>query len=161
MSNHYRIRSVDADDVPRLREIYRSAARHAGAHLYSTVQTDAWESFADELQSFETFVLTPYSLVAEQATVDAFGGLDDTGYIRSLYVSPNVQRQGLGSRLLERLIEHGVRNKMPRLFSATNPISKSLLEKFGFVHYDTEIVERGPATFERYLMELILKDKSL
>lgn len=154
------IRPAIATDVPRLADLYYQTVQTLGPQHYTPAQVAAWSAFGLDLPAFEPFILDAATYVAETAIASApkllgFAGIARDGHITALYVWPQVGRCGLGSRLLQTVIDRSQTQGNQRLYAEASRFSLPLFEKFGFVQYDTETVVRAGETFERYLVERV------
>ena len=110
-----------------------------------------WASFAVD-EGFSDFVLKDegWGFFSENVLC-AFCSHEHNGYIRSLYVAPEYQRTGLGSRLLDHSLS---RLRDPeRIWSIASIFSRNLFALFGFVLVEVEEKSYQGVTFSRYIME--------
>jgi putative acetyltransferase len=105
-------RMAEARDVPALAALYALAARSAGPAAYSAEQTEAWARFADDAGGFAAYVLDAQTWVLDDETAArpiAFCGVQRHGAevaeVKSLYVHPQWQGQGLASALLAHALQ--------------------------------------------------------
>lgn len=102
----FEIRLARNDEIPLLAGIYQRAIERSCAPWYSSRQLSAWLGFAADtdlwLDSFRhTCCLVA---VSRQNNVLAFGDMHpETAQIGRLYVEPDVQGNGLGTAMLNRL----------------------------------------------------------
>jgi putative acetyltransferase len=152
-----KIRAATASDIPELAALYRHSVKAIAPQRYSTEQVEAWAYFPSDTESFRNFILEPTTFIAEAGgTISGFSGVEENGHIASLYVHGDYNRQGIGSRLLEAVIEYAKINKIPRLYTEASQFSRALFEKFEFQISGTDKVMREGAWFQRYLMEKLL-----
>jgi putative acetyltransferase len=158
------IRPAIATDVPQLADLYYQTVQTLGPQHYTPAQVAAWSAFSLDLPAFAPFILDATTYVAEIAIASApqrspqllgFAGIAQDGHVTALYVRPEVGRCGLGSRLLQAVIDCSQTKGIERLYAEASRFSLPLFEKFGFVQYDTETVIRAGETFERYLVERV------
>lgn len=153
------LRTADQADVPHLARLYRDTVMAHGPAHYTEAQTAAWAASTLDAAEFEHFILGVRTYVADTPTgIVGFGGLALDGHIASLYVRHDCLGRGVGSALLQFLIEQAERDRLPRLYAEASEFSLGLFQKFGFRHYDTEVVQRLGVSFTRYLVEKALAD---
>jgi len=150
------IRPAVKADVPSLATLYHDTVMAHGPEHYTEAQTAAWAASTLDLAEFEHFILGVQTYVAETPNgIVGFGGLSPEGPIASLYVHQDYLGQGVGSAILQYLMEQAERDRLPRLYAEASEFSLGLFQKFGFRHYDTEVVERMGVSFTRYLVEKV------
>lgn len=148
------IRTAIESDIPSLAKLYSDSVKAIAPQQYSPAQVQMWASFSAETESFRKFILEPITFVAEENNILlGFSGVTNQGHLASIYVHGDYHRQGIGSKLLEKVLEYAQINKIKRLYSEASEFSKPLFEKFGFETYDQEKVERNGVLFTRYLMQ--------
>lgn len=151
------IRTANQSDLPVLAELFDNSVRKIAPEEYSPKQVDAWAASASDRESFSKLILEPTTFIVETDNlILGFGGVTTTGYIASLYVRGDRNRQGIGSRLLTKIIEYSCNNNCHRLYTKASEFSKPLFEKFGFETYAEEDIERNSVIFHRYLMQKFL-----
>ena len=151
------IRTVNKNDIPALTELFNNCVRQIAPEKYTPEQIDAWAASTSDGESFNKFILEPTTFVAETNNlILGFAGVTTAGYLASLYVRGDRNRQGIGSRLLIHIIEYARVNNIYRLYTEASVFSKPLFEKFGFAIYEEEDVTRNGIVFHRYLMEKFL-----
>jgi len=148
------VRIAQELDLSELSELYRQTVLTHAPQRYSSVQTIAWASLATDEKHFRTFILEPTTYVAEDETgIIGFAGIAKDGHVVSAYVRGDRLHQGIGSALMQVVLEHAQKHNIPRLYGEASEFSMGLFKKFGFRLYGTEISEHRGATFTRYLME--------
>lgn len=151
------IRIAEESDLPELSALYRQTVLVNAPQHYSPAQTEVWASFSSDLLHFHQFILGVTTYVAVDETgVLGFAGIGDTGHVLSAYVRHDKLHQGIGSALMQRVLEHAHTHQIPRLYAEASEFSLGLFKKFGFCVYDTERVDRQGVQFDRYLVELHL-----
>lgn len=151
-----RLRLAQASDLPELATLFRQTVRTHGPHYYSPAQTQAWAVFADAINPFEQFILavTTFVAVDDRGSIAGFAGIADDGHVASAYVRHDCIHQGIGSILMQTLLDYAEEHHIPHLYAEASSFSLGLFKKFGFRLYGTETVERQGVMFERFLVEL-------
>lgn len=149
-----KIRIAQAWDSPELAKLYQETVLAIAPQFYSDAQTRSWASFAEDRVGFRTFILSGTTFVAVDETgILGFAGIADDGHILSAYVRRDRIHQGIGSRLMEILLDYAKCHRIQRLYAEASEFSLGLFKRFGFQVYNTEIVERQGVEFQRYLVE--------
>ena len=154
------IRIAQEADLAELSELFCQTILTHAPQCYSPTQTQAWASSATDQGVFRLFILEPTTYVAEDKTgIIGFAGIASDGHVVSTYVRSDRLHRGIGSTLMQMILDHAITHNIPRLYSEASEFSIGLFKKFGFQLYDTEIIERKGATFTRYLMERHLNER--
>ncbi|NND72559.1 MAG: GNAT family N-acetyltransferase [Rhodothermales bacterium] len=149
------IRPATLEDIPALREVFRSAVHQVAELAYSEEQAQSWAQFAED-PAFQNFIVNNSTVVAVQDQIVGFGGLGPDGHIASLYVAGNIQRAGVGSALLTHILQEARDRGERYVFVEASEFSRPLFSKFGFSLKEVETVERRGVLFERFVMHLPL-----
>ncbi|HEY9668618.1 MAG TPA: GNAT family N-acetyltransferase [Coleofasciculaceae cyanobacterium] len=141
-------------DIPELAKLYQQTVLAIAPQCYSEAQTQMWASFASDLASFRQFILQATTFIATDDTgILGFAGIAEDGHVTSAYVRCDRIRQGIGSTLMQTLLDYAKSHNIQRLYAEASEFSLGLFKKFGFHIYDTEIVDRQGVQFKRYLVE--------
>ncbi|HRD83535.1 MAG TPA: GNAT family N-acetyltransferase [Rubrivivax sp.] len=141
-------------DVRALSGLYARAARAAGPAVYDDLQVQAWASFAESGERFRDYVLGARTWVAErEGRLIAFCGIDQQSELRSLYVAPEWQRQGLGRHLLRHVLQDAAAAVGPAVRTWATPLSRPLFESEGFRLVEVRSEPYQGVVFERYRLE--------
>jgi putative acetyltransferase len=148
------IRVAQESDLAELAELFRQSVLSTAPQRYTPEQTQAWASMAADGDRFRQLILQPTTYVLTDDTgILGFAGIAADGYVASTYVRRDHIHQGLGSTLMQVILDHASRNGIQRLYTEASEFSLGLFKKFGFHLYDTEVVERHGVQFKRYLVE--------
>lgn len=148
------IRAAEATDIPQLAQLYYETVTQNAPQHYTEAQTQAWANFAlNESQFAQLFTDATTFLMEDQGEILGFAGLAPDGHVTAVYVHSDRLGQGIGSQLMEILIEQSRSQNIPRLYAEASEFSLGLFLKFGFHQFDSETVERNGVQFHRYLVE--------
>jgi len=156
------IRIATEADLPTLAALFRDTVLVNAPQHYTAAQTEAWAAVDGASPRFHQFILgvTTYVAVDDTGTV-GFAGIGEDGYVASIYVRHDCLHRGIGSTLMQRVLDHAQDRHIQRLYTEASDFSLGLFIKFGFRQYDTEVVDRNGVQFTRYLMERVLVDIGL
>lgn len=148
---------AEAADMPQLAQLYYETVVHNAPRYYTEAQTQAWASFALDQTAFAQFLegVTTFVMAAD-ADLLGFAGVAADGHVTAVYVRGDRLGQGIGSQLLQTLLEYADSQGMQRLYAEASEFSLGLFLKFGFQQFDLEVVERNGVQFQRYLVEKTL-----
>jgi putative acetyltransferase len=148
------LRLAQPADIPQLAQLYYETVVQNGGQYYTEAQIQAWANFARDEAAFAQFVdgVTTFVVEADGAIL-GFAGLARDGHVTAVYVRCDRIGQGIGSRLMETLLNHADTGGIHRLYAEASEFSLRLFLKFGFQQFDTEVIERDGVEFQRYLVE--------
>ena len=148
------IRISQESDIPELAKLYQQTVLAIAPQCYSQAQTQMWASFPSDMASFRQFILQATTFIATDETgMLGFAGIAEEGHVTSAYVRCDRIHQGIGSTLMQTLLDYAKTHKIQRLYAEASEFSLGLFKKFDFYIYDTEIVDRQGVQFKRYLVE--------
>jgi putative acetyltransferase len=148
------IRLAQESDLPELAGLFRQSVLSTAPQRYTPAQTQAWAALATDADRFRRLIVDPTTYVATDHTgILGFAGIAPDGYVVSVYVRDDRIHQGIGSILMQVILDHADRHTILRLYAEASEFSLGLFKKFGFHLYDTEVVERRGVKFTRYLVE--------
>lgn len=150
-----RIRKLCSEDLDSLSRIYSDSILQLGNEYYSAEQVTAWASFSADTEEFNAWLIDATTLVAVDTsdTCLGFGSFQSQGRVSSLFVAPEFQRMGLGSKLLERLMEEARSRAFAMITTEASEFSRPLFEKYGFVITEVERSKFKGVDFTRYAMQ--------
>lgn len=133
-------RDYQPADAPALAEVYRAAILETGRSAYSAEQCAAWAATADDAAAWAARLQDNWVRVAvdEAGEIVGFGGILMPGQIDLLFVDPAANRQGVGSLILEDLLELAAAMGAKKVSAMASELSKPFFEKHGF-----RLVESG------------------
>lgn len=155
-TNSPSIRLAKTADVPQLAQLFYETVIRNGAQHYTEAQTQAWANFARDQTAFAQFVTAATTfLIEEDNALLGFAGIAADGHVTAVYVRGDRLGQGIGSQLMETLLNYAETQDLQRLYAEASEFSLGLFLKFGFQQFDVEVVEREGVEFQRYSVEKI------
>ena len=128
--------------------------------------SDAW---TEESMRFETLAdHTRYFVLLDGETVRGYAGLSklpstDQADVQTIAVDPSLRGQGLGRKLMERLLTEAKTLKANEVFlevRADNSVAQNLYASLGFEHIDTRKRYYQPADIDAWIMRARLDEAS-
>lgn len=133
MTHTVQIRPYKPGEEAALFNVYHSAVHLVASSDYSAEQIHAWAPddldpglWARKMQSIRPFVATLGGVPVGYADLQA------DGYIDHFFVSGAHPRQGIGSMLMNHLLETAAQRGIPELTSDVSRTAQPFYEKFGF-----------------------------
>lgn len=150
------LRLVGAADLPDLAALYADCARQLGPQVYTPSQVAAWQAFPADEAVFREYILGAATWGLYDGATGAlagFCGIDTGGEVRSLYVRPDLTRQGLGTRLLTHALAHARAAGQSRFTAWATPFSLPVFDRAGLRLVGTVREPFCGVSFERYRVE--------
>ena len=128
------IREFCPGDELELSRVFQSSIRELACVDYTAEQIEAWvgASLNPELWVMRMRELKPF-VVEVNGVIAAYGDLQDHGYIDHFFVSGMYCRQGLGSMLMNRIIEKATTKGISTITADVSRTAQRLFSRFGFV----------------------------
>lgn len=98
-----RLRKATLEDIDLLRTLFTQSVQNTCSADYNRLQIQAWTGRGTLQRWHELFQSDLYFLLAEdsrKSQVAGFTSVNSKGYLHSMFVHPDYQRQGIASRLL-------------------------------------------------------------
>lgn len=151
------IRKYQTSDCPRLAELFYQTVHAVNKWDYTKEQLNAWASGKVNLAAWNRTFLEHYTLVAvEEDKILGFGDIDETGYLDRLYVHKDHQREGIASRLCDKLEAH-IPGSIRTHASIT---AKPFFQKRGYNVIKKQQVERRGILLTNFVMLLEKEEKA-
>lgn len=150
------IRKYHPSDCPRLAELFYQTVHTVNKQDYTREQRNAWASGDVDLAAWNRSFLDHYTLVAvEEDKILGFGDIDENGYLDRLYVHKDHQREGIASRLCDKLENH-IPGSIRTHASIT---AKPFFQKRGYKVIKEQQVERRGILLTNFVMLLEKEEK--
>ena len=131
------LRDFQAGDEPALRAVFESAIHGTARRHYSPLQVDTWAPREHDAHAWATRMqgLRPFVALVDGA-IAGYADLQPSGYIDHFYVAETAGGQGVGGRLMLRILAQAEAWKLAELTS-----NVSLTAQPFFMHFGFEVVE--------------------
>lgn len=129
-----KIRDFQPADAQALYTLFYESVHQVASRDYHAEQCNAWAP-ADYDQQLWTERLAhnkPF-VVEQEGQPVAFADLQATGYLDQFFVSAHMPRQGIGTYLMQHLLQQAKLHHMPLLFSNVSITAQPFFQHFGFV----------------------------
>lgn len=157
MPTQFHIRPAVENDLPILGELFTQAVRKIGPKLYTPEQVAVWSSVPENADYFRKFIFSNTTFVMESDDgICGFSGISNAGRVASLYVRHDLNRSGVGSKLLCHVIAHAREEGVEQLWTEASKFSKPLFERHGFFLDRIVWVERKGVLFDHHIMRMSL-----
>lgn len=102
----FSIRAATIDDIPALKQLFRDTILFINSRDYSQEEVADWASCGEDDSRWEYLISSLHFVVAqyERSGLAGFASVSDAGYLHSMFIHRDFQRQGVAA-LLYREVE--------------------------------------------------------
>ena len=132
-----RLRRYRTEALPILARLFGETVRQVNCRDYTLPQVEAWAAGEADLLTRDSWFQRLYTLVAEAGgRIVGYGNVEDTGYLDHLFVRWDCQGQGIGTALLEAVLDLAdnwlMLHRVELEVYADNGDAIRLYQRFGF-----------------------------
>lgn len=148
------IRNYQEADAPILRKLFVSSVRRVAIRDYSQAQVEAWAPQAYDKQAWDSKMAQnrPFVAILNDRIV-GYADLQSSGYIDHFYCHWRQQGQGVGTSLMQFIIEDSQRQNIPRIYSDVSITAMPFFKRFDFEIVSEQTVSVRGQTLKNYNME--------
>ncbi|WP_101688480.1 GNAT family N-acetyltransferase [Dysgonomonas massiliensis] len=130
----FNIRTATLIDIPELNQLYQGTVLHINRKDYSTEEVEDWASCGNDLKHWAELINQLYFIVAEndELQIVGFASISHDGYLHSMFIHKDHQRQGIASLLYQNIEDFSYRNNIQSITSEVSITAKYFFEKQGF-----------------------------
>lgn len=154
------IRPYRLEDAPQIAQLYFDSVHALGTTSYSQAQVRAWAPAPVDPAAVHALTedgRTTLVAAGPQNEVLGYGDLEADAHIDHLYCRPDAAGRGLGSQLLDALIELGRASGMDRLYAEASELARPMFLRKGFVLIRRRDFEVRGVLIHNYAMQKILR----
>lgn len=153
-------RSVTTADIPELKELFRNTVLTVNARDYTTEEVADWASCGNRPGHWEKLLATLHFIAAcnGQGRIIGFTSIRNDGYLHSMFIHKDYQRQGIASSLLHRIEAYAAEHGISEITSEVSITARPFFEKQGYI---VELEQRAQANrlqLINYKMRKQMKD---
>lgn len=147
------IRAYQPADAPQLWHIFHDAVHQTASDHYSPEQVCAWAPEAPDPAAWQARMDTLNPFIAQvEYVIAAFADLQPSGYIDMFFVSPRFGRSGVGTALMQRILQAARACGVTELSSNVSITARPLFERHGFTVVTPQTVTVRGVEFTNYRM---------
>lgn len=146
------IRKYRPDDSEEKVDLHLKTIREVNSEDYSQEQIEAWTSF-DEGQHVPEEKIERWVAEEDGKLVGFSDYRFDEGTITGVYVHPDYLRNGIGSKLLEKILEDARNRGLEELTAEASVTAKEFYQSHGFEVVKRTVHETSGEELEAFLME--------
>lgn len=146
----FNIRTATLEDIPELNQLYQGTVLYINRKDYSIEEVEDWASCGNDLKHIADLVNNLYFIVAEneKSQIVGFASIRKDGYLHSMFIHKDYQRQGIASLLYHDIESFAYKNNIQLIFSEVSITAKGFFEKQGF-KVDEEQMRRANKLYLR------------
>lgn len=150
----YSIREAKFSDIEELRTLYKETILFVNAQDYTIEETMDWASCGDDLNRWVELINDLYFIVAEDENgqIAGFASVSDKGYLHSLFIHKDFQRQGVAELLYENIEEYAQDKHLDELISEVSITAKPFFLAKGFFTYEVQNRKANKLYLKNYKM---------
>lgn len=155
MTSHIIIRPYSQEDAPFLAEIYYHTIRKVNLQDYSQKQVEAWAPDPDQspIDWQEKFQKTQPLVALIGGLVVSFVEFEPDGHIDCFYCHHKHLRQGVGTALMDAILEKAASTGVQRIFAEVSITARPFFERHGFQILKEQLVSLRGVELRNYKME--------
>ncbi|MDX1941692.1 MAG: GNAT family N-acetyltransferase [Saprospiraceae bacterium] len=121
-------------ELTQVRALFRNTILNVNIQHYNSDQINIWASAANDEARWQQMLANQHFLIAKiEDKVVGFGTLRMNGYMDTLYVHHEYQRQGIGKALIQALFDFAQSQNIGKIKSDVSITARPLFERMGFV----------------------------
>jgi putative acetyltransferase len=128
------IRDFKPGDEAALWDVFFTAIHRLAASDYNRAQLDAWAPAHRDLVRWATRMRQIAPFVAEsEGKIVGYADLQADGYIDHFFVAPAFARRGVGSQIMQHILNVALHRGTGRLYSNVSITARPFFERWGFL----------------------------
>lgn len=122
-------------DIPEMSQLFKNTVLTVNRNDYTAEEVEDWASCGDDSKHLLELMNSLHFIAAENEDGDmvGFAALSDEGYLHSLFVHKDYQRQGVATMLYKAVEEMAQHRQIARITSEISLTARPFFEKQGFV----------------------------
>ncbi|MGC9780576.1 MAG: GNAT family N-acetyltransferase [Candidatus Heimdallarchaeota archaeon] len=122
------LKEVQVDAPKDMMDVYRE---HLGEYLLKHMKNETFLAWLAEDENKTIIATSGLAIIEKPPQLWNLTGKET--YIMNMYTKPKWRNQGIGSTLLEKLLEESKNRDIFQVYLYATPIGRALYEKYGFV----------------------------
>ena len=164
MNTNFSLREANLNDLSLLQPVFEKSVRQTCIRHYSKRQIDAWINKASPERWKELLESDLHFIVAEDTEKDMIAGftsINKKGYLHSMFVAPDYQRQKVASLLLKAAESFAGRHHAEFVFTEASKTAKPFFEFMGYQTERKQTVSVNQVEMINFLMKKYLSIKTV
>lgn len=151
------IQNYKPEFIEAITDVFYESVHAIDESIYSEEQKNAWAPLPRDYEAWAGRLMfkRPYLAMQDERLL-GFIELDPDGYIDSMYIHPEFQRQGVGTVLYEHLLAVAQEKGFKRLRVDASWVAKPFFEGKGFAVVSENQVDQNGVLISNFAMERFL-----
>lgn len=134
LNKKFTVRQARQADAKETQSLYIDTVLNVNRRDYSEAEVEDWASCGNDISKIEEMIRTHYFIVAEnrQSQIVGFSSITPQGYLHSMFVHKDFQRQGIARLLLEEIERYAEENNIMRITSEVSLTARPFFEQHGY-----------------------------
>jgi len=148
------IRRALLDDIPSMQKLYIETIKEVNRHDYTLKQIEDWASCGiDKKRWLFLFDEFNFFVCIIKSEVTGFTSINSEGFIHTMFVSKDFQRQGVGQYLLNYLFSIGDQKDIKTYTAEVSITAKLFFERNGFKVIKEQMAQANKLRLKNFVME--------
>lgn len=150
--------TVTFADIPELKQLYKDTVLTINRKDYTAEEVEDWASCGDDNQHLLELINTLHFILVENDDGDmvGFAAISDEGYLHSLFVHKDYQRQGIATLLYKTVEELAQHRQIAKITSEVSITARPFFEKQGFIVDEEQRRKANKLYLTNYKMSKVL-----
>ncbi|HJD74695.1 MAG TPA: GNAT family N-acetyltransferase [Bacteroides reticulotermitis] len=156
MQKRFNLQPGAIADLPRMQQTFEASVRQMCNRDYTEAQLDAWIGRATPSRWEELLTGDLQFLLAEEEVTKALAGftsINTQGYLHSMFVHPDYQRQGVATLLLNAAEAFARKHDAPSVHSEVSLTAQPFFTAKGYHIIKEQTVNIHPESLQNAVME--------
>ena len=151
----YRIRRLAENDIPQMRELFRSTVLCVNSRDYTDEECKDWASCGDSTEHWKDLLTTNdfFAALDGGGNIIGFSSMNAGGHLHSLFVHKDWQGKGVGTMLLSEAERLAMEYGAGKITSEVSITARPFFEKHGYKVVKEQKAKANRLYLTNYLME--------
>ncbi len=152
-----KIRAYQSHEAKELADLFYHTVHSINSADYTVEELNVWAPTPIDYKKWQLRFDVTRPLVAEiEGRIVGFAELKDNGHIDCFYVHRDFQRQGVGKRLMEEILDRSAEKGLSELVTEASITAKPFFISCGFITVSPHTVKQGNYTLKNYIMKKVV-----
>lgn len=154
----YEYRRAKTADIPELKNLYQETLHTINRANYTAEEIEDWASCGEDIEHLQELIDGFYFIVTLDAKkqITGFAAVSETGFLHSLFVHKDHQREGVASFLLQKAEMYAREHKAQKMTSEVCITARPFFERKGYVVIKEQKRKANRLYLTNYQMEKII-----
>ncbi len=156
----FSIRLADVNDISELKKLFQNTVLTVNRRNYSQEEVEDWASCGNDTAKLEEMIKTHYFIVAQdkRSQIVGFSSITPQGYLHSMFVHKDFQRQGIAALLLNHIEQYAKENEIVQITSEVSLTARPFFEKRSYTVDKEQKRKANQLSLTNFWMSKIIND---